>query len=189
MQTQVLTDEVYHYSFGGQVSTAKLTEFLSGQHRTRVLSYILVPVVLLLRMLIVSFCLLAGLLLTSRKPAFSQLFRIVLIAEAAPVAGVLIKLLILSFFVHIDTISQFEALAPFSVYSFLNAAAVPRWLVCPLQSLDIFQAAYILLLAGGLRHYLKFSFRNALRWVLCTYGLGLLCLMIGLAFLVISFNP
>ncbi|HWK07782.1 MAG TPA: hypothetical protein VNS58_29320 [Puia sp.] len=50
--------------------------------------------------------------------------------------------------------------APLSLFSLFKVSSVPAWLYCPLQTLDLFQVAY--------------------------YGLGLICCMIGVAFLVIS---
>lgn len=191
LQTQVLTDEVYHYSLEGRIGAEKLGAFLDGQHRMRFFSYLLVPVSLLVRLLLVSFCLLTGLLLTSapRKLAFRDLFRIVLFAESAFAASILFKLLLLAFFHNIDSISQFESFAPLSLFSLTKASSVPLWLAYPLQTLDVFQLVYIGLLAAGLRHFLRLPFRTALMLVLGTYGTGLLCWIIGLAFLTVSFNP
>ena len=189
LQSQVLTDEFYHYSLEGRVGADKLAAFLDGQHRMRFFSYLLVPVSLLVRMTLVSFCLLTGLLLTSRKLPFRDLFRIVLFAESAFAASTLLKLLLLAFSRNIDSVSQFESFAPLSLFSLVKASSVPLWLAYPLQTLDVFLLLYFGLLAAGLRYFLRLPFRNALLLVLGSYGTGLLCWMIGLAFLTVSFNP
>jgi hypothetical protein len=186
LQTRVLTDEVYYYSLGSRVSAEKLATFLDAQHHLSFLSYVLLPVSLVIRMTLVAFCLLTGLLLTSQKISFKSIFKIVLFAESAFAAGVLLKLLLLAFSKDIESLRQFETFAPLSLYSLVNASAVPAWLTYPLQTLDFFQVGYCLLLAAGLRYFLHCSFKKAFWLVLGSYGLGLLCCMVAFAFFIFS---
>ncbi len=189
LQKQVLTDQVYTYSLGDQVNPDKLTAFLQGQHRMELLSYLLIPVVLLTKMVLVSLCLFTGLLLTSQKVSFSILFRIVLFAETAFVASTLLRLLLLAFFHNVESLGQYMAFAPLSLFNFFHAASVPNWLVYPLQTLDVFQALYIYLLARGLSVYLRRSLVQSVEQVLGSYGVGLFTAMILFAFISITFNP
>jgi hypothetical protein len=186
LQTQVLTDQFYYYSLGARVSADKLASIVSDQHKTGILSYVLVPVTLLFKMILVSFCLLTGLLLTSQKLPFQTLFKIVLFAESAFAASILLRLLLLSFSHNIESLAQFQSFAPLSLFSLFKASSVPAWLYYPLQTLDLFQAAYCLILAAGLRFFLQQPFGKMLRLVAVSYGLGLLSCMIVVAFLVIS---
>jgi len=189
LQTEVLTDQVYYYSLAGQISTDKLSAYLDAQHRMSFLSYLMVPVALLFKMTLVSFCLLTGLLLTAQKLPFQTLFKIALFAESAFAASTLLRLLLLTFSHSIESLAQFQTFAPLSLFSLFRASSVPDWLNYPLQTLDLFQVAYVLLLAAGLRFFLRQPFGKSLRLVIASYGLGLLCTMIGAAFLVISSHP
>jgi hypothetical protein len=189
LQQQVLTDQVYTYSLGGQVNPDKLAAFLQGQHRMAVLSYLLIPAVLLVKMVLVTLCLLTGLLLTSQKVSFSTLFRIVLFAETAFVASTLLRLLLLAFSHNVESLGQYMAFAPLSLFNFFHAQSVPNWLVYPLQTLDVFQALYIYLLAKGLSVYFKRSVPQSVELVLGSYGVGLFTMMILFAFISITFNP
>ena len=189
LQSEVLTDKVYTYTLAGQVNPDKLAAFLEGQHRMVVLSYLMVPVALLLKMTLVTICLFTGLLLTSQQFSWRQLFRIVLFAESAFVAGTLFRLLLLAFSHRVESLGQYMSFAPLSLYSLFPVTAVPNWMTYPLQTLDIFQAGYILLLATGLQYYMRQPFKKMLVFVLGSYGLGLFCCMIGFAFISISFNP
>lgn len=188
IQTQVLTDQFYYYSLGAKVGADKLSTILSDQHRMSLLTYLIVPFTLLLKMTAVTFCLLTGLLLTAQKLSFSILFKIVLFAESAFVTGILLKLLLLSFGHNIDTLSEYESFAPLSLFSLFKTSSLPDWLILPLQTIDLFQIAYFLLLAKGLRFYLRQPFGKMLRLVIGTYGLGLLSWMIIVAFLVTSIH-
>lgn len=189
LQKQVLTDQIYTYSLGGQVNPDKLTAFLQGQHRMELLSYLLIPVVLFIKMVLVTLCLLTGLLLTSQKVSFQIVFRIVLFAETAFVASTLLRLLLLAFFHNVESLGQYMAFAPLSLFNFFHAASVPNWLVYPLQTLDVFQVLYIYLLAKGLSVYFKRSLTQSVEQVLGSYGVGLFAAMILFAFISITFNP
>lgn len=186
IQTQVLTDQFYYYSLGAKVGADKLSTIVSDQHRMRLLTYLMVPFSLLLKMTAVTFCLLTGLLVTARKLSFRTLFKIVLFAESAFVAGILLKLLILSFGHSIDNLAEYESFAPLSLFSLFNTSSLPDWLIYPLQTIDLFQVAYFILLATGLRYFLRQPFAKMLRLVLGSYGLGLLSWMVVIAFLIIS---
>ncbi|MHA4807089.1 hypothetical protein ACX0G9_03235 [Flavitalea flava] len=189
LQSQVLTDEVYYNSLGGRVGAEKLSAFLSFQHSMGFLSYLMVPMILLVKMTLVSFCLLTGLLLTSRKLPFNVIFKIVVFAEAAFAASTLLKLLLLAFSTQVESLAQFQAFAPLSVFSLVKAWAVPDWLIMPLQTFDLFLVIYCLFLAAGLRFFLGKTLRDNLVLVLGSYGLGLFCWLVVLVFVTISFNP
>ena len=153
------------------------------------LSYALIPVTIAIKMTLVAFCLMAGLLLTSQKLSFSILFRIVLFAESAFVASTLFRLLVLAFSHTIDSLGQYMAFAPLSLFSFFHATSVPNWMVYPLQTIDVFQLLYVYFLAKGLQLYLKRPFKDSLEQVVGSYGLGLFTCMILFAFISITFNP
>jgi len=189
LQTQVLTERVYTYSLGGQVNPDKLAAFLEGQHRVAAVSYLLVPVTLLFKMVLVSLCIFTGLVLTSENLSFSTVFRIVLFAESAFVAGTLLRLLLLAFSGNVESLGQYMALAPLSLYSIFRSASIPNWLVYPLQTLDVFQVMYVCLLAKGLQYYGKKSFRASIEMVAGSYGVGLAVCMIGFAFISVIYNP
>ena len=189
LQKHVLTDQVYTYSLGGAVNPDKLSVFLQGQHRMEFLSYILIPATIFIKMTLVAFCLMAGLLLTSQKLPFSKIFRIVLFAESAFVASTLFRLLLLAFSHTIESLGQYMAFAPLSLFSFFNPGSVPNWMVYPLQTVDVFQALYVYFLAKGLQFYMKRPLRDSLEQVLGSYGVGLITCMILFAFISITFNP
>lgn len=189
LQTRVLTDQVYTFTFGNQVNPDKLNAFLDGQHRSAVLGYLFVPLIMLTKMSLVSLCLYAGLVLTSQSLSFPRVFRIVLIAESAFVAGTLIKLLLLSFTHPVESLGQYLAFAPLSLFSLFPASRIPNWLVYPLQTMDLFQLIYVFLLAKGLQVHLKKNFRSSIRMVIGSYGVGLAVCIIGFAFIAAIYNP
>jgi hypothetical protein len=157
------------------------------RNRAGVLSLAMAPVGLLLRVTAVAFCLLAGVLLTDRKLSFGAAFKIALFAESAPAGFAVLKLLLLAFFHPVTRLQDLQAFAPLSLYSIPGASSFARWWTYPLQTMNVFEVAYWFLLAVGLRHYLGRPLGRMLLLVLGSYGLGLVCWMAGVEFLVINF--
>jgi hypothetical protein len=188
MQTEVLTDNVYYNSLGDRYSPDKIESVIQMKHRAGLLGYFLAPVTLLIKVLFTSFCPGTGLLCTSVKlPPVKLLFKIALLAESAFAAGTLVKLFMLAFFRSINSFEELQSFAPLSLYSLLNGAAVPPFLTYPLQTLNVFEGGYWLLLAAGLHYFLRKKFGKMLGLVLCSYGLGLVCWMVCMVFLNINF--
>jgi hypothetical protein len=124
-----------------------------------------------------------GLLVTGNKVSFKILFKIALFAESAFVAAALVRLVLLAFFHTIDRLEDWQAFAPLSLYSLLKTSSVASWLVYPLQTLNLFELAYMGLLAAGLHYYLQQPFSKMLPLSAGAYGVGLLCWMIFMVFL------
>ena len=187
MQTSVLTDDVYYNTLGGKTSTDKIDSIIQLQHRMGLVSYILVPFELLLRVAAASFCLLTALFATGRqKLSTGTVIKIALFAETASVAYALLKMILLAFFHPINSLQELQAFAPLSLYSIANGAAFPSWLAYPLQTINLFEITYWLFLALGLRYYLREPLSKMLLLVLGSYGLGLVCWLTAISFLILN---
>jgi len=186
IRTSILTDDVYFNSMGANTDPTKVYSIIELQHRFGPLIYSMVPVGLLLRTTAVAFCLLAGAFLGGHKLSFGTGFKIALFAESAFVAYALLKLVLLAFSHPVSRLQDMQEFAPLSFYSFLGPAAVPRWLMYPLQTLNIFEIAYWFLLATGLRYFLGQPLGKMFILVLSTYGIALLCWIASVEFLTIN---
>jgi len=186
MQTSVLTDDVYYNTLGGKTNTDKIDSIIQLQHRIGLVSYILVPFELLVRVAAASFCLLTALFVTGRRLSTGTVIKIALFAETAFVAYALLKLVLLAFFHPINSLQELQAFAPLSLYSIANGAAIPDWLAYPLQTINLFEIAYWLILALGLRYYLREPLGKMLLLVLGSYGLGLVCWLTAIVFLILN---
>ena len=186
IQTQVLTDEVYYNSLGGHTDPSRIDSIIQLQHRFGLVSYVMVPVGLLLRTTAVAFCLFTGLLLAGHKIRFGTVFKVALFGEGAFVVYTLLKLLLLAFSHPISRLQELQEFAPLSLYSLLGTSAVPRWLMYPLQTLNLFEVGYWFILAAGLRHFLRLPLGKMLVLVLSTYGIALLGWIAGVEFLALN---
>ncbi len=183
MQANILTDEVYYNSLADRLTADKIESIIHTQQRIRILSYLMVPAGLLLRISLACFCIYTGLQFTSYALPFRTVFKIALSAETAFAGYTLLRLFLLSFFYEINTFNELQSFAPLSAFSLLNATTVPTYLQYPLQTLNLFELLYFLLLAAGLRFFLKQPLSKMIWIVLASYGLGLLCWIVCVVFL------
>ena len=183
LQTEVLTDDLYYQTLGGRLSTDKIDAWVGLQHRTRLLGYTMIPIGLLLKISATCTCLMTGLLITGNKVSFRSLFKIALFAESAFVAAAMLRLVLLAFFHTIDRLEDWQSFAPLSLYSLMKASTVPSWLVYPLQTLNLFEIAYMVLLAAGLHYFLLRPMKRMLLLSAASYGIGLFCWMTVMVFL------
>jgi hypothetical protein len=188
LQTQVLTDQVYYNSLGSQYTANQVEQLIHARQQMGVLGYLLVPVTLLLKLLFTCFCLYTGLLLTAQQASFRVIFKIVLFAESAFVLATLTRLVLMAFFIDLDTFESIHLFSPLSLLSFFDASRVPAYLVYGLQTINFFEILYILLLAAGLRFFLQRSFKDMMRLVLISYIPALLCWIALMAFITISMS-
>ena len=189
LQNKVLTDEVYYNSLADRLTADRIDSVIHTQHRFGLLSYLMVPVGLLIRIIFGSFCLFTGLQFTAHTLPFNTVFRIALFAEIAFSANTLLRLFLLSFFKEINTFQELQSFAPLSIFSLMNASAVPAYLQYSLQTLNLFEGMYCLLLAAGLCFFLKQPLHKTVGLVLTSYGLGLLCWMVCIVFLHTYLTP
>lgn len=183
LQTQVLTDEVYYQSLSAQFSADEMDALLVQSRDSGIWGYILVPAMLLVKTGFTGLCLYTGLFFIGRSLSAAQIFKIALLAETAFVAATLVRLVWLGFFKEIDTFDSLRYFAPGSLFSLFDPTQVPNWLVFPLQTLNVFELGYVLLLAAGLQHFLQLRFNKMLLLSAASYGCGLLAWMLVVAFI------
>lgn len=188
LQTEVLTDQVYYNSLGSEHTSDQVEHLIDDRRTMGIMGYILVPVVLMAKVLFTFFCLYTGLIFTRHQVSFKALFKIVLFAESAFVLATLTRLVLMAFFVDLETFDSIRFFSPLSLLNFFNPADVPNYLVYPLQTISIFEVLYIILLAVGLQYYLGRRFKEMLGLVLISYGPGILSWMALIAFISMSLS-
>lgn len=183
LQSIILTEQTYYNSLSGQVAEEEIAEMYKIKERMGILSYLLVPVTTFLKIFLPATCLYAAAILSSYTLSFRNAFKVALVAESAFVLATLLRLLLLAFFVDINTFGEIKQFAPLSLYSIFNASSIPSYLVYPLQVINVFEIIYCVLLATGLSGLLRKKFKPMLILALSGYGAGLFCWTILIAFL------
>jgi hypothetical protein len=134
----------------------------------------------------VSVCLYLGLFFFSdQNSTYKVFFNVALKAEIVFVAYSIVRLLWYIFVHTPESIEEMQVI-PFSLMSFFDPAIIQPWLIYPLNTLNIFEVLYILMLSALIAVAIQIKFRKAIELVFVSYGAGLLLLMVAQMFLILN---
>ena len=116
------------------------------------INYIVTPLLLLVKFTLISIVLYIGVFFLNLhfKISFGVIFRIVIACEIIFVFAGVVKFLWFYLFAGNYKLDDMSFFYPLSLINLFNISEVDRLWVYPLQSANIFQAAYVLLLSYGL---------------------------------------
>ncbi len=184
----ILTNTLFYNSYGNQLTAERISQILSFRYRFAWLGYVLTPIILLVRIFFISLILYTGIILSGLKVEFKSLFRIALQAEFVMLFAFFIKMYWIYVFMSDVTLKTISFFQPLSIINFFSIGEVPKWFVYPLQLLNLFEIAYMLLLADLLKKIIKRPFWKSVEFVLSTYGVGLLIWAVFVVFLTLNFT-
>ncbi len=184
----ILTEDLYYYSLGEQLTLGKIEELFYTQSKFEWLSYVFVTISILIKISITTIVLKTGVILSSLKVKFKKLFHIVLQAEFLFLAAVFIRLYWMYFFMDNLSLTSLGYFQPLSVINFFKSSEIESWLVYPLQLVNLFELGYWFLLAYLLMNHIKKSFWKSLEFVLSTYGVALIIWVVFVVFLILNIS-
>lgn len=182
----IIRDQLYYNSFGDTIAMDRIEAYVSKQKENEWVGYALAPLLLLVKTGYTAVCISLGCFLAGIEMPFKKIYKVTLFAEVAILAGVLIQTVSLLLFKEINTLEDVQNFAPFSLYGLMGTKDTPTYLNYPLRVINIFEVAYWILLALGLKVFLQKPFGKMLRLVLATYGIGLLVWVVFVVFLSIN---
>lgn len=182
----LLTDDLYFDHFGEQMSYDQIRSFLDLQYKFQWITYLALPIILLLKISILSIVLLAGSFFWNVNISFKRLFQIALIAEFIFIIPSLIKLGWFLFIKSDYELIDLQTFYPMSLVNLVNIGDVPIWLYYPLQTFNVFEVVYWCVLAYGLALVTRERWHKMLRLVASSYGVGLLVWLVFITFITIN---
>lgn len=185
-QTYLLTDDLYRLLIGSQITDRQFEDYLKFIRKWQWVSYLFIPLALLLRISFTWVCLKAGSFITERF-ANAFFWKICIQAEIVFVVGALAWLLYTEFFVDLQSLEQLSV-NPFSLQVF-TAATIPKWSAYFFNTLNIFELSYILFLAYLITEESKTKFLPSLKFVASTYLPGLALWVLLVSYLSVVFQP
>lgn len=182
------TEELYYRSFSDQLTIQSIEAFWELQEQYRWLGYVLMPLIVLLKVVFATVCISIGVVLSTIEFKFKTVFKTVLLAEVVFVIAQSIYLINLSFHLDTLTVATVSNYFPFTVLSYFGTENVVDWLQYPLQTLNVFEAAYMGLIAWLLSKQWKPNFIESLSVVVPSYGTGLILWLVLVTFLTLQIS-
>lgn len=185
-QTYLLSDDLYRILIGSQMNDQQFDDYLEFLHKWQWVSYLFIPLGLLLRICFTWICLKAGSFISERYDSVS-FWNIAIQAEVIFAVGALAGLLYTEFFVEVQSLEQLSV-NPFSLQVF-TFNSMPKWSAYFFNTLNIFELGYSLYLAYLLLEESKESFLSSLKFVATTYLPGLALWVLIVSYLSVVFQP
>ena len=130
------------------MNTRKVIEYINLSKKWQLLSYLLIPIVLLIKTTILASILYVGAFFYSKaKVTFKQLFDAVIKAEFVFLGVGVAKIIWFYFFQTNYTLEDLQYFYPLSALNIIGYQGLDAWFIYPLQVLNLFELAYWLLLA------------------------------------------
>jgi hypothetical protein len=171
IQNYIMTKEVYHNLYDKRLEAHRIDEMVSIFKKYSVWSYVIGPVLLLLRFTLVTLLIQLPLVVKFIDIRFSQLFRVVVIAFF-PLLLMQISYTIWLLHLPIDTINeQTFAFVPLAVTNFINVSDYANHVYGFLGNFNVFEFAWCFLLALGLYNTGKLKKSDAVLIVICVWSL------------------
>jgi len=188
-QSVLLTNQVYHNSYAEQLSYDRIEQILNLQAKWGWLSYSFLPLIYSIKFSLVACCLLVGSMFFDIKIKFSEAFKIALLAEIIFIAPMLIKVFWFLIIQKNYVLKDIQIFSPFSMLNIFEVKTIGLLWIYPLQTLNIFELLYILLLGFWTYKFAAKSYEKALNMVLASYLPALCIWLILIMFATLNLNP
>lgn len=183
----IISSELYYNTYADRLSIDQINKLIQLKDKWEWTGYILIPILLFIKLLIITLSIEIGVILLDYKVSFSRIFRIVLIAELVLILANIVRNTAL-FFLDFDTFDEIYSFYPLSVLNLIKVNSVNTWLVYPLKLANIFTIIYFIVLTKGLSYILRKKPAGVLLFSVSTYGLCLLVWLMLTMFINIYFS-
>ena len=182
----------YSYSY------EQINEYLNFQKKWEWFSYLIIPILLLIKMSIIASIIYIGAFFHSKaKVTFKQLFNAVVKAEFVFLGVGVLKIIWFYFFQTNYTLEDLQYFYPLSALNIVGYKGLDTWFIYPLQTLNLFELAYWFLLAyyvGKIASPTKNKEENnypidfGLKIVASSYGSALLLWIVVVMFFTLNYS-
>lgn len=140
--------ELIYNSFAEKLSSNQIKEILHLQDKWQWVGYIFVPIYILLKTAIISSILYIGTFFFSKKDIdFKNIWNCVVKAEFIFLLIPIFKIIWFYFFQTTYTLEDIQCFYPLSALNITGYKGIDPWLLYPLQTLNLFEVAYIIYLS------------------------------------------
>ncbi|MBA7585038.1 hypothetical protein ES708_27008 [subsurface metagenome] len=183
----IIKDDLYYQTLGEQLARERIEQLLEFKHKWDWIAYLIIPVILFFKFLFVALCLETGSILQGYKTSFKQMFHIAMFSELVFLFAQMLKTVVIAL-AKLEDLNELQYIASFSLLSIINNKNIDPWFIYPLHTINIFEILYWLFLAFILKTLLQKEYTRMIKFVLSTYGVGLLILLIVVMFINVNFS-
>lgn len=172
LSQMILLDEIVFFNtYSEQMTYDRSMELYHSVRSYSWVGYLIIPGALFLKFSIISILLFTGLFFSdfNKDISLGKIFRVVTLAEIAFITASLLKFFWFIIFAGNYTIDDISFFYPLSLANLFTRQEVAPWWIYPLQTVNLFQVFYVVLLSVGLTKVSTIKRERADTIILCTY--------------------
>ncbi|MCY4779867.1 hypothetical protein ORI89_09400 [Sphingobacterium sp. UT-1RO-CII-1] len=183
------TKELYYDSLRDNLSEIQIKTLIEQGHRYAWLGYVLLVLLVFLRVSITSAIIYTATTLADMKVRFKDLFSIALKADFIFIIPLVIQVIWINVTPKQLTLEDVQYFAPLSLLNLVNPKGIDALWIYPFQTLSVFEVAYWIALAYGLKQLLNNSLDESFSLVIKSYLPALLLWVAFVMFLTVTISP
>lgn len=190
-QLTLVNEIVFFNTYSDQLTYDNAMELFQKMRSYSWVTYAITPIVLILKFSAVSVLIFVGIFFSDlhQEVTLGKVFKVVILSELIFIAASIVKLLWFIFFAGNYTLEDMSFFYPLSLINLFSRSEVATYWVYPLQTVNVFQVLYVLLLALGLSKISSLRKQIADRVVLITYIPAIAAWVTVVMFLTIDTMP
>lgn len=182
------TEELTISTLAEQLTNNQIKEILNLKQKWEWLNYVFFPVLVLIKISIITGVLDIGCFFFSKEIKYKNLFNIVVKAEFVFLLVIVFKTAWFYAFQTGYTLEDLQYFYPLSTLNIIGYQGLQVWFVYPLQVLNLFEVAYWFILSYLIGREISETTDKGFSIVASSYGIGLLIWVIGAMFLTLNIS-
>ncbi|WP_299520037.1 hypothetical protein [Winogradskyella sp.] len=183
------TDYIVVNSLSEKLSVEQIKEFIDFREKWQWLGYIVLPLLLLIKISILSATLDIGCFFFNKEIKYKKLFNIVVKAEFIFLLVVVFKTIWFYFFQTDYNLEDLQYFYPLSALNIIGYEGLQPWFIYPFQVLNLFELAYWVILAYLIGKEINDTkSTKGLQIVASSYGVSLLIWVVGVMFFTLNMS-
>ncbi|KLT71624.1 hypothetical protein [Flavobacterium sp. ABG] len=175
-------------SLSKSISQKQIDKFITSSQSKEYLNYIFVPINIITKVTIIALFLFFGCFLVDLKIKFKQILTFCIKAEFIFLLPVLYEIIYFKFIQTNHTYSDIQNFSSLSVLNAIGYKNVENWFFYPLQTLNLFELIYWLVLACYIGKITETNSKRGLLIVASSYGSALLLWVTVTMFLTLNYS-
>ncbi len=185
----LLIDKLVYNSLAENLTSSQINNIISLQKKWQWIGYLFVPIYVLLKTSIVASVLYIGTFFFNKNEiTFKNIWSIVINAEFIFLLMPIFKIVWFYFFQTNYTLEDIQYYFPLSAINITGYKGIEAWLIYPLQTLNLFEVAYIIYLSHQIGSLTKTNADDGLKIVSYSYLLALLLWVTVVMFFTLNYS-
>lgn len=182
-------NQLLNISLTQTLKSDDVEKYLNFRDKWAYISYLLIPIIILLKVVIISSVLYISMFIfNEKKIKFKQLFHIAIKAEFLLLLAPIFKIIWFYFFQTTYTLEDIQYFFPLSALNIVGYQGLEPWLIYPFQVLNVFELAYWLILAYFIGKITETNMDRGLKIVASSYGSALLLWVVVVMFFTLNYS-